>query len=72
MLDTLQQKNIKIYTNNSLEYYQKISNTVYTSLFNTVNSGNYIICIGTGRKIIMAEQAAAKQGLVNLNLDQNY
>lgn len=72
MLDTLQQKNIKVYTNNSLEYYQKISTTVYTSLFNTVNSGNYIICIGTGRKIIMAEQAAAKQGLVNLNLDQNY
>jgi ribonuclease-3 len=72
MLDTLQQKNIQKYTNNCLEHYKKNSTTVYTNLFNTLNSGNYIVCIGTGRKVIQSEQEAAKQGLVNLNLDQNY
>ena len=72
MLDTLQQKNIQKYTENSLEYYKKTSTTIYTTLFNIVNTSNYIMCLGTGRKVIMAEQAAAKQGLINLNLDQNY
>jgi dsRNA-specific ribonuclease len=72
ILDTLQQNNIQKYTEKSLEYYKKISTNIFTSLFNTVNSGNYIICLGSGRKIIMAEQDAAKQGLINMNLDQNY
>lgn len=72
ILDTLQQKNIQNYTNNCLEHYKKKSTTIYTNLFNKVNSDNFILCIGTGKKVVQSEQAAAKQGLINLNLDQNY
>lgn len=72
LLDTLQQESIKSYTNNYLEYYKKTSDIIYNKLFTIVSSGNYILCIGSARRIINAEQEAAKQGLVNLILDQNY
>ena len=72
MLDSLQQSNISKYTEECLEYYKKTLPNIYSTLFDIVSNNNYIICIGNGRKVVNAEQEAAKQGLVNLNLDQNY
>jgi dsRNA-specific ribonuclease len=55
-----------------MEYYKKSSTEVYTTLFNKINEGNYILCIGFGKKIVIAEQMAAKQALLNLNLSLNF
>jgi len=72
-LDTSQQKNIKKYTNETLEYYKVHFPKVFLNLYKEiVNENHYILTIGKGRKIISAEQAAAQQGLTILNLDQNY
>lgn len=72
-LDSSQQKIVKKYTNETLEYYKTHFPKVFLNLYKEiVNKENYILTIGKGRKIISAEQAAAQQGLVNLNLDQNY
>lgn len=72
-LDNSQQKIIKKYTNETLEYYKTHFPKVFLNLYKeVVNEENYILTIGKGRKIISAEQAAAQQGLINLNLDQNY
>lgn len=72
MLDSFQQTNIIQYSEESLEYYKKISPQIYSTLFTLVSNQNYILCIGTGRKVVNAEQEAAKKGLEILNLDQNY
>jgi dsRNA-specific ribonuclease len=72
ILDSIQQSNILQYTEEFLEYYKKSSNQIYSLLFSIVSEGNYILCIGTGRKVVNAEQEAAKKGLELLNLDQNY
>jgi dsRNA-specific ribonuclease len=72
MLDSLQQTNISQYTEECLDYYKKTSQQVYSMLFTSVSNGNYILCIGMGRKVVNAEQEAAKKGLEILNLDQNY
>lgn len=72
VLDSIQQNNIILYTEESLEYYKKLSQNVYTNLFQIVSQGHYILCVGTGRKVVNAEQEAAKKGLEILNLDQNY
>jgi dsRNA-specific ribonuclease len=72
MLDSLQQKNIIQYSEESLEYYKTQSQNIYSNLFNIMSQGNYILCIGSGRKVVNAEQEAAKKGLEILNLDQNY
>lgn len=72
VLDTFQQSNIIQYTEESLSHYKKVSIQIYSTLFSIVSQGNYILCIGTGRKVVNAEQEAAKKGLEILNLDQNY
>jgi dsRNA-specific ribonuclease len=72
VLDTFQQNNIIQYTEESLSHYKKVSTQIYSNLFTIVSQGNYILCIGTGRKVVNAEQEAAKKGLEILNLDQNY
>ena len=72
MLDSLQQTNIRQYTEECLEFYKKTSQSVYSMLFSSVSNGNYILCIGMGRKVVNSEQEAAKKGLEILNLDQNY
>lgn len=71
-LDHLQQNNTSNYTSLCLEHYKKTSDIIYTKLFETVSIGNYILCLGSQRKLTASEQMAAKQGLENLNLDQNY
>jgi dsRNA-specific ribonuclease len=72
VLDTFQQSNIIQYTEECLSQYKKVSHQIYSNLFSIVSEGNYILCIGTGRKVVNAEQEAAKKGLEILNLDQNY
>lgn len=71
-LDTLQQSNINKYTEQSLIYYKTKSVNIYTELFNKVSQHNFILSIGYGQKIIVADQSCAKQGLLNLNLDLNF
>jgi dsRNA-specific ribonuclease len=62
---------IKRYTFETLEYYKTRDPKVFTDLFNKL-SGSYILCIGSERRVVSAEQEAAKQGLINLGLDLNY
>jgi hypothetical protein len=73
-LDALQQENITRYTEECLNYYKTNSVKIYTELFNKVTEGetNYILCLGSQRKVVSSEQMAAKQGLINLNLDLNF
>ena len=71
-LEILQQENITKYSNECLNYYKTICVKIYTDLFNKITEGNFILCLGSGRKITQSEQLAAKQGLKNLNLSLNY
>jgi len=71
-LETLQQENIKKYTQECLNYYQTTSVKIYTELFTKITNGSYIMCLGSQRRIVSSEQMAAKQGLLNLNLSLNY
>ena len=71
-LSILQQNTIKKYSYECLEYYQTNYPSVYLELLAQINNNNHIICIGQGRKVTQAEQMAAKQGLLNLHLDQDY
>ena len=72
ILDNIQQLSITKYTEECIEYYKKLSIDIYTTLFHKITDGNYILCLGSAKKVTMAEQLAAKQGLLNLNLDLDY
>jgi dsRNA-specific ribonuclease len=68
-----QKKNLKKYNQDCLNYYKTKYPEVFLNLFTeTSKNKNIILCIGKGRKVVVAEQMAAKQGLLNLNLDDNY
>lgn len=78
-LNTEQQKCILKYNSENLEYYKSTYPNQYIELFKLIfpenldqGNRNYILCIGKDRKVVSAEQAAAKQGLKNLGLDDNY
>jgi dsRNA-specific ribonuclease len=73
-LDDLQQVNIINYTKEILKYYQHLSLDVYTMLLSKLKESKttYILCIGSGQKIIISEQLAAKNALINLNLSLEY
>lgn len=73
-LDELQQENITKYTEECLSYYKTDSVKIYTDLFNKITEGetNYILCLGSSRRVVSSEQMAAKKGLENLNLSLNY
>lgn len=72
ILDSIQQTSITRYTEECMEYYKNLSCEIYTTLFNKISDGNYILCLGSAKKVVAAEQSAAKQGLLNLNLDLDY
>ena len=72
ILDNIQQLSITKYTEECIEYYKKLSIDIYTTLFHKITDNNYILCLGSAKKVTMAEQLAAKQGLLNLNLDLDY
>lgn len=71
-LSQSQQNTIKKYTSECLEYYKKTNPQVFTELYETVTKGKFVLCLGHQRKIVSAEQMAAKQGLINLNLDLDF
>jgi ribonuclease III len=71
-LTAVQQKQIKKYTAECLEYYQKNLPTIYLELLSKMNENLFVLCIGQGKKIVDAEQMAAKVGLEILGLDQDY
>jgi dsRNA-specific ribonuclease len=73
ILDGMQQKNIRSYTEDCLTYYKTKNNNVFIDLFNkTKENYNYILAIGIGQKLITAEQSCAEQGLKNLNLSSDF
>ena len=76
LLSTEQQNCILKYNSENLEYYKITYPNQYIELFKSLfpenSDKNYILCIGKDRKVVSAEQAAAKQGLKNLGLDDNY
>lgn len=70
--DSLVQNNISVYNKELLNMY-KSNMDIYKKLQDiTAESKMYIIGIGTGRKVIQAEQDCAKQSLKILNLSLNY
>ena len=71
-MDKLVQTNIRKYTLYLLEEYKLKNQEVFKKLFSLRENGNYILGIGFGRKVISAEQMAAKTGLFNFGLDENY
>ncbi len=71
-MDSLVQNNIKKYTNHILSQYKTNNPVIYSKLIDICQSGNYILGIGFGRKVIQSEQECAKQCLEILNLDLNF
>lgn len=72
-LNEIQKLNIENYTNNCLKYYKIHSQCIYKLLFNKITDENlFILSIGKGQKVILAEQACAKSGLEILELELNY
>ena len=71
-LSKAQQKTVRKYTSEVLNYYQTSYPSVYKELIDKVNQDNLILCVGSQRKVVSAEQMCAQQGLKNLGLDQDY
>jgi dsRNA-specific ribonuclease len=67
-LDPLQQHNIQSFTIESLKYYK----TMFPDIYLTLSKYDYILCIGSDRKVVSAEQNCAKIGLQILNLPLNF
>jgi len=72
ILSSVQKKNIKQYTYEVLEYYQINYPDIYNELHKEISKNNYILCIGSDTKVVSSEQKAARIGLINLGLDQDY
>lgn len=73
IFDSLVQNNIITYNTELLKMYYKTNIEIYKKLSDLVTQSNmYIIGIGSGRKVIQAEQDCAKQSLKILNLSLNY
>ena len=70
-MDQIVQKNIKLYTSTLLDEYKLKNNNIYLKLYDICKE-NYILGIGFGKKIIIAEQDTARVSLLNLNLDLNF
>lgn len=71
-MDKIVQENIKKYTDDVLCQYKTNNPSIYSKLFDLYQSGNWILGIGFGRKVIQSEQECAKQCLQILNLDLNF
>lgn len=72
VLDFAVQEKIKNYNNFVLKEYRNINGDVFKKLFDIQCANMYVIGLGTGRKVVSAEQNCAKQCLLNLNLSLNY
>lgn len=72
-LNSVQQIAIKRYTNECLQFYKFQFPKIFEMLYKEVSeNNNYILCIGSAKKIVSSDQEAAKKALETLGLDQNY
>jgi len=80
ILDSIVQNNISKYNMELLSYYKNTNNEnnaqfsiIYNKLYEIIiNNKEFVIGIGTGRKVIQSEQECAKNSLINLNISLNY
>lgn len=70
-LSEIIQNKIQKYTIEHCNYYRYLDSEIYDKLIHEM-SDKYILGIGVARKIINAEQIAAKMALLNLGFDVNY
>ncbi|MEY3420067.1 MAG: Cafeteria roenbergensis virus, partial [Bacteroidota bacterium] len=68
LLSEQQQLAIKEYTKNVVSGFQIRNGHVFLQLMDLVSKNQWIVGIGTGKKVINAEQEAAREGLVTLGL----
>jgi dsRNA-specific ribonuclease len=71
-LSDIQQKSIRDYTKSVIDGFKIRNGKVFLKLMDMVSQNNYIVGIGVGKKVTIAEQEAAREGLLNLGLDLNY
>jgi dsRNA-specific ribonuclease len=71
-LDPVVGKKIVIYTSAIMEEYKRTNPVVFQKLFSARQQKQYILGVGLGRKVVLAEQECAKRCLENLNLDLNF
>lgn len=63
-----QQNSVKEYTKSVVNGFQIRNGKIFLQLMELVSKGYWIVGIGTGKKVINAEQEAAKESLVTLGL----
>jgi dsRNA-specific ribonuclease len=66
------QKKVAYYNQRVLREYKHISKEVFTQLLQIQNDHKVVLGLGSGRKVVDAEQDCARQSLVNLDLSLNY
>lgn len=71
-LSDVQQLSIREYTKNVLDGFKVRNSSIFLKLMEIVSNDNLIVGIGTGKKVTIAEQEAAKEALISMNLDLNY
>jgi len=72
ILEETIKENISNYTIRILDHYKINNPEVFLKLLELYQENKYILGIGHGRKVNIAEQNCAKEGLLNLNLDLNF
>jgi dsRNA-specific ribonuclease len=70
--DTTTQTKIKLCTDTLLLEYKFTNSEIFKKLYELIETGNYILGIGYGRKVTNAEQECAKNCLETLGIDLNY
>lgn len=72
LLSEQQQSSIKEYTKSVINGFQIRNGKIFLQLMDLVSKGNWLVGIGIGKKVINAEQEAAKEGLVTLGLPLDF
>jgi len=71
-LDDSVKEKVKHYSKSVISQYKQSNKAVFLSLLQIQNEDKYVLGIGSGRKVVEAEQYCAKQCLLNLNISINY
>jgi ribonuclease-3 len=71
-LSDQQKLSIKEYTKTVISGFQVRNGSIFLKLMELVSQGNWLVGIGMGKKVINAEQEAAKEGLVTLGLPLDF
>jgi ribonuclease-3 len=72
LLSEQQQSSIKEYTKSVINGFQIRNGKIFLQLMDLVSKNYWIVGIGIGKKVINAEQEAAKEGLVTLGLPLDF